>query len=66
MDYRNGLALHDYMDPEGRCHDPERINYFADYFTAAARAIADGFPCRANLRPPAVPLRSSRMWIMVC
>ncbi len=45
----NGLALADYAGPDGRCHDPERIDYFAGYFEAAARAIADGVPLEAYL-----------------
>src|SRR5258706_14801261 len=45
----NGLALHDYAGPDGRCHDPERIEYFAQHFDAAARAIADGVPLEAYL-----------------
>jgi beta-glucosidase len=40
----NGIALHDYVGPDGRCHDPERIDYFAAHFRAAARAIAGGVP----------------------
>jgi beta-glucosidase len=45
----NGLALNDYTGPDGRCHDPERIDYFAAHFEAAARAIADGVPLEAYL-----------------
>jgi beta-glucosidase len=45
----NGLALNDYAGPDGRCHDPERIDYFAAHFAAAARAIADGVPLEAYL-----------------
>lgn len=45
----NGIALHDYVGPDGRCHDPERIAYFATHFEAAARAIADGVPLQAYL-----------------
>jgi beta-glucosidase len=40
----NGLALHDYVDPEGRCHDTERIAYFDAHFRAAAQAIEEGVP----------------------
>ena len=40
----NGLALHDYVGPDGRCHDPERIDYFAAHFRSAARAIGEGVP----------------------
>jgi beta-glucosidase len=45
----NGMALHDYTGPDGRCHDPERIDYLAGHFRAAARAIADGVPLEAYL-----------------
>lgn len=45
----NGLALHDYTTPDGRCHDPERIDYFDGHFRAAHRAIADGVPLEAYL-----------------
>jgi beta-glucosidase len=45
----NGLALHDYVGPDGRCHDPERIDYFAAHFRAAARAIDEGVPLEAYL-----------------
>jgi len=40
----NGLALFDYMTPDGQVHDPERIAYFDGYLRAAAEAIADGVP----------------------
>ncbi len=40
----NGLALHDYLSPDGHVHDPERIAYFDGYFRAAADAIDDGVP----------------------
>jgi beta-glucosidase len=45
----NGIALHDYVGPNGRCHDPERIDYFAAYFRAAARAIEQGVPLEAYI-----------------
>jgi beta-glucosidase len=40
----SGVALHDYVGPDGRCHDPERIGYYDGYFRAAARAIHEGVP----------------------
>lgn len=40
----SGIALHDYVGPDGRCHDPERIGYYDGYFRAAARAIDEGVP----------------------
>ncbi len=45
----NGIALHDYVGPDGRCHDPERIDYFAAHFRAAARAIDEGVPLEAYI-----------------
>jgi len=45
----NGIALHDYVGPDGRCHDPERIDYFAAHFRAAARAIDQGVPLEAYI-----------------
>jgi len=45
----NGLALHDYVGPDGRCHDPERIQYLAEHFRAAARAMAQGVPLHGYL-----------------
>ncbi|HWE89790.1 MAG TPA: GH1 family beta-glucosidase [Pseudonocardiaceae bacterium] len=43
----NGLALHDYVTPDGHCHDPERIEYFDGHFRAAHRAIEAGVPLEA-------------------
>lgn len=40
----SGIALHDYVGPDGRCHDPERIDYYDHHFRAAARAVEDGVP----------------------
>jgi beta-glucosidase len=40
----NGIALHDYVGPDGRCHDPERVDYYDGHFRAAARAIDEGVP----------------------
>ncbi len=45
----NGIALHDYVSPDGRCHDPERIEYLTHHLRAAARAIHDGVPLEAYL-----------------
>lgn len=45
----NGIALHDYVGPDGRCQDPERIDYYAAHFRAAARAIGDGVPLEAYI-----------------
>ncbi|HZU15278.1 MAG TPA: GH1 family beta-glucosidase [Candidatus Dormibacteraeota bacterium] len=42
----NGAAFHDYVDPEGRVQDPERISYLASHLEAVAGAIARGVPVR--------------------
>ncbi|MEU9118813.1 GH1 family beta-glucosidase [Streptomyces sp. NPDC048506] len=42
----NGAAYHDYADPEGHVHDPERIAYLHGHLGAVARAIADGAAVR--------------------
>lgn len=38
----NGMAVNDYLDPEGRCKDPERIEYLKTHFAAVAEAIDSG------------------------
>jgi beta-glucosidase len=43
----NGAAFHDYIDPEGRVHDPERIRYLDEHFRAVHRALASGVDLRA-------------------
>jgi beta-glucosidase len=45
----NGIALHDYVGPDGRCHDPERIDYYAGHFRAARKAIDEGVPLRGYI-----------------
>jgi len=42
----NGAAFHDYVDPEGEVHDPERIHYLDEHFRAVHRALADGVDVR--------------------
>ena len=42
----NGCAFHDYADPSGDVHDPERIEYLAQYLAAVKRAIDDGADVR--------------------
>jgi len=37
-----GIALHDYVDPERRIHDQERIDFYDGHVRAAADAIARG------------------------
>jgi beta-glucosidase len=45
----SGIALHDYVGPDGRCHDPERIDYYEGHFRAAARAIGEGVPLQGYI-----------------
>ena len=40
----NGASFRDYLDPEGRCHDPERVDFLRDHLREAHRALADGVP----------------------
>jgi beta-glucosidase len=42
----NGASFNDYVDPDGRVNDPDRVAYFAGYLAAAGRAIADGVDLR--------------------
>jgi beta-glucosidase len=42
----NGAAFADYVDPEGRVHDPERIDYLSSHFKAAEEAIGAGVDLR--------------------
>jgi beta-glucosidase len=42
----SGASFHDYVDPEGRVNDPERIAYLDAHFRAAAAAIAAGVDLR--------------------
>jgi beta-glucosidase len=37
-----GLAMHDYVDPEGQIKDTERVEFFESHLAAAAEALADG------------------------
>lgn len=39
-----GLALHDYVDPDGLVHDDERIAFYESHIRAARQAIDDGVP----------------------
>ncbi|HLQ14605.1 MAG TPA: GH1 family beta-glucosidase [Candidatus Eisenbacteria bacterium] len=45
----SGIALHDYIGPDGSCHDPERIDYYDAYFRAAAQAIDEGVPLQGYM-----------------
>ncbi|MEU2155876.1 GH1 family beta-glucosidase [Streptomyces sp. NPDC019396] len=42
----NGAAYHDYSDPSGRVHDPERVSYLHSHLTAVHRAIEAGTDVR--------------------
>ena len=42
----NGASYHDYVDPDGRVNDPDRVAYLAGYLAAAGEAIADGVDLR--------------------
>jgi beta-glucosidase len=42
----SGAPYNDYVDPEGRVHDPERIEYLAAHFAAANAAIESGVDLR--------------------
>lgn len=39
-----GIALHDYVDPDGRVNDAQRISFYESHIAAAHRAIGDGVP----------------------
>jgi beta-glucosidase len=42
----NGIAVHDYVDPEGVVNDVERIAYLRDHLAAVAAAMEAGSPVR--------------------
>jgi beta-glucosidase len=42
----SGVPYNDYVDPEGRVKDPERIEYLAAHFAAAGAAIESGVELR--------------------
>ena len=42
----SGAPYNDYIDPEGRVNDPERIGYLAEHFAAAHAAIESGVDLR--------------------
>jgi beta-glucosidase len=42
----NGAAFDDYVSPEGRVEDPERIAYLHSHLDAVQRAVADGADVR--------------------
>jgi beta-glucosidase len=42
----NGASYHDYVDPEGRVNDPERVDYLEGYLAATGAALVDGVDVR--------------------
>lgn len=42
-----GIGLHDYVGPDGACHDPERVAFFDGYVAALAEVVAEGVPVEA-------------------
>ena len=40
----NGASFRDYLDPDGRCHDPERVEFLRSHLAEAHRALAEGVP----------------------
>ena len=45
----NGRAVHDYVDPEGRVNDEERISYLDAHFRAVHRAMERGVDLRGYM-----------------
>ncbi len=42
----NGAAFADIVSPDGRVHDPRRVQYLREHFAQARRALADGVPLK--------------------
>jgi beta-glucosidase len=42
----NGASYDDYVDPNGRVNDTERVDYLSGYFSAAAQALREGVDLR--------------------
>ena len=42
----NGSAWPDYVTPDGRVHDPERVSYLRGHLAAVHQAISDGVPVK--------------------
>lgn len=40
----NGASFRDYLDPESRCNDPERVDFLRTHLREAHRAIGEGVP----------------------
>jgi beta-glucosidase len=42
----SGASFDDYVDPNGRVNDTERVDYLSGYFSAAAQALREGVDLR--------------------
>lgn len=42
----NGASFRDYLNPEGECRDPERVDFLRDHLREAHRAVTDGVPLK--------------------
>ncbi len=42
----NGASFRDYVTPEGKCHDPERVDFMQAHLREAHRAMAEGVPLK--------------------
>lgn len=40
----NGMAAHDALSPDGRCHDPERAAFLDEFIGHMKRAADEGIP----------------------
>ena len=40
----NGASFRDYVNPEGKCHDPERVDFLQAHLREAHRAVSEGVP----------------------
>ncbi len=40
----NGASFHDYVNPEGKCDDPERFDFLQAHLREAHRAVGEGVP----------------------
>ncbi|MDQ3508522.1 MAG: GH1 family beta-glucosidase [Actinomycetota bacterium] len=45
----NGIAVHDYVDPEGSVNDKERVEYLDSHFRAAGEAMERGVDVRGYM-----------------
>lgn len=40
----NGMAAHDTVSPDGKVHDPERVNFLHQFLPGVKRAVEEGIP----------------------